>query len=104
MPFIRQFLDLTTAHLAPADRTYLDSCVNFGKGLPAYQTTYGWFVYATDDPDWPAELPPHIRHICAHARAHGCEYILFDADSVPDPELPIFDYDTGAEIPDDHCS
>ena len=55
--------------------------------------THGWFMYATDDPGSYSEedLPPHIRAICAHARAHGCEYVLFDADAPIDSELPVFD-------------
>jgi hypothetical protein len=101
LPTIRHFLDLSTAHLAPAGQSYLDSCADPASAscLPACKTAYGWFVYATDDPGAysEAELPPHLRRICAYARAHGCDYILFDADAPADNELPTFDEDTGAE-------
>ena len=39
-----------------------------------------------------------MRRIGEHAREHGCEYVLFDADAEIDPALPVFDEKTGEEI------
>ena len=68
MPCIRKLLEISTAHLARGDSVYLDSCADPAtpEGLPVYKTEYGWFAYATDDPDAysDADLPPHVR-LCA---------------------------------------
>jgi hypothetical protein len=88
---IRQFLDLSTAHLRR------QTCDNLGsyEGITAYHTTYGWLMYAPDNArvraeeyDWPAELAP----IITLARAHGCEYVLFDADAEQTRRLPAYDW------------
>lgn len=86
---IRSFLDLSTAHLREETRDNLSSY----ESVVAYETTYGWLVYASEDADsaegddWPSELLPIIKL----ARANGCEYILFDADAPETDALPTFD-------------
>lgn len=88
---VRRFLDLSTAHLR--QRT----CAGLGgyDGITAYHTTYGWLMYAPADPadraeeyGWPDELAP----IIALARAHGCDYVLFDADAERTTLLTTFDW------------
>jgi hypothetical protein len=89
-PPIRCFLDLSTAHLQQHTCDHLDSV----GGVIAYETSYGWLLYAPQDAtglaaahDWPAELAP----IIALARAYGCAYVLFDRDAERSSRLPVFD-------------
>ncbi len=35
-------------------------------------------------------VPPDLAAVMQHARRTGAEYILFDADAVPNAELAIF--------------
>lgn len=48
---IRRFLDLSTAHLQPIDRVFLDRSINpqsnYGPLTMGYP--YGWFVFAVED-------------------------------------------------------
>jgi hypothetical protein len=90
-PPIRCFLDLSTAHLQQQTCDQLDGY----HGVIAYETTYGWLMYAPRDDTglaaahgWPAELLPIIRL----ARANGCAYVLFDSDAEQSSQLPIFDW------------
>ncbi|MGW2659219.1 DUF5983 family protein [Streptomyces sp. NPDC001478] len=89
-PHIRSFLDLSTLHLAQATRDAL----NFIEGVVAYRLEHGWLMYAPESANdrahaygWPDELLPIVRT----ARAHGCAYILFDADAETTDQLPVFD-------------
>src|SRR3546814_5063871 len=59
---LRLFLDCSTAHLSPIARTYLDA----GDGI-ASTTSYGWFVYASEEPD--DAVPADLAFIMAHARS-----------------------------------
>jgi hypothetical protein len=93
-PNIRKFLDLSTGHLDRSDRDHLDACAATGGavGVAVARTEHGWFVYAADASDGVDDrnLPPHLRLISTYARAHGCDYILFDCDADIDPALPVF--------------
>ena len=86
---IRNFLDLSTAHLREETRANLNSY----EDVVADQTAHGWLVYAsenanlTEGKDYPAELLPIVKL----ARANGCEYILFDAGATETDTLPTFD-------------
>ncbi|GIM94373.1 hypothetical protein Ato02nite_061660 [Paractinoplanes toevensis] len=92
-PTIRTFLDLSTAHLQPQTCDELDSY----PGVIAYQTTYGWLMYAPQDAtglarahDWPPELLPIMKL----AREHDCAYVLFDGDADQSYLLEVFDWST----------
>ena len=82
---LRLFLDCSTAHLSPAARSYVDS-----DPMVASPTPYGWFVYASEEPD--ECVPPHLKAIMAYARALGAEYINFDRDASEIVDLPNFDW------------
>lgn len=105
---VRNFLDLSTAHLSPAAKSWLSnsatlnhasSCHGYGNGAAmgtVGATLTGWFMHAPELPDeggmdygMPEELFPIIRH----ARANGCHYILFDADADIIDALPVLDED-----------
>ena len=95
---IRRFLDLSTAHLQPADRLFLEFSANPGSlgGLAAMAGTYGWFVYAYDERCCEG-ISDALWAIFERARALGCEYVLFDADGPVLADLPVFE-DQAKEI------
>jgi len=80
MPDIRVLLDLSTAHLPE----HL-GCGGLGTapGVVAYPTERGWLLWVPDDPDESAAIgdavPAVVLAIQRYARAHGCDYVLFDA-------------------------
>ena len=95
MPYIRKFLDLSTAHLGERDKELLDlyAAPDSTVGPLTIKGVYGWFMYATDDPAGysEADLPTHLRAISAYARKHGCDYVLFDSDAAVNEELRVFE-------------
>jgi hypothetical protein len=82
---LRLFLDCSTAHLSPSARTYVDA----GEGV-ASSTPYGWFVYASEEPD--DAVPPDLAAIMAYARSQGAEYVNFDCDASEIDDMPTFDW------------
>ena len=68
---LRLFLDCSTAHLSVAARAYVGS----GDGL-ALSTPYGWFVYASEEPD--DSVPDELAAIMTYARSLGAEYVNFE--------------------------
>ncbi|MFJ6784430.1 hypothetical protein [Streptomyces yangpuensis] len=64
------------------------------EGVLAYPTGHGWLMYAPESVEeraaafgWPEELLAIVKL----ARAHGCAYVLFDADAEETDELPVFE-------------
>ena len=82
---LRLFLDCSTAHLSRGARAYVDT----GDGI-ASATPYGWFVYASEEPD--ERVPPELAAIMAYARTLGAEYINFDCDASEIDALPMFEW------------
>ena len=82
---LRLFLDCSTAHLSPAGRAYVGSDEGISSATP-----YGWFVYASEEPD--ERVPSDLAAIMAHARSLGAEYVNFDCDASEINELPTFDW------------
>ena len=90
---LRIFFDCATAHLSPASRDHLGDQVQRSASRPESwiaQTPYGWFVWAEEEPG--EDVPSDLAAIMRHARRHGAEYILFDADAPEAPDLPVFDW------------
>lgn len=89
---IRRFLDLSTAHLQPADRLFLEFSANPGSlgGLAAMAGTFGWFVYAHDERCC-GGISDVLWAIFERARTLGCDYVLFDADGPVLEDLPVFE-------------
>jgi hypothetical protein len=97
---IRQFLDLSTAHL-PED---LGTGGYWGSGTVVYDLRYdyhvGFFLWVPDDPDQHADetvegdtrIREEILVIQRYARSLGCDYVLFDADAPYDPNLPAWEW------------
>ena len=89
---VRRFLDLSTAHLQPADRSFLDHSADpdARDGVVVMRGAYGWFVYAHDDRCCDG-ISDVLWAIFRTARAHGCDYVLFDADADTMGSLPVFE-------------
>jgi hypothetical protein len=92
MPAIRQFLDLSTAHL-PKD---IRDALSAQPGVVAYALTYGWLMWVPDDPDGHCAdgeqpVPDVVLTIQRYARERDCDYVLFDADADQVEGLPTWD-------------
>lgn len=105
---IRNFLDLSTAHVSPAARGWLDD-QGYANGMEMHcEHTVaafrdGWLVYAPS-PESVRDTKLHPDLLAAAGRARGldCDYLLFDRDAEVLPGLPLWN-DDGApmENPDD---
>lgn len=96
---IRKVLDLSTAHLSPPARDWLDGrgreTANRDSAAPTAwvaSTPTGWLVYADESLYWVQdEVPLTVVACMSRARELGVEYILFDADAPTDEELPTYE-------------
>ena len=94
---IRRFLDVSSGHLSLdtwhwldtqfADEELRDPCNHVASELAGGRTRYGWFVYAPDHPI--NDVPDDLARIFKVARRHRADYVMFDADAPPHPDLPI---------------
>lgn len=103
MPTIRSFLDLSTAHLSTATRTWLDEqgriaalCRTSTDPRPAFcmgSTSDGWLCWAgmEDDEANLQALPFDLIRCIRHAKRLGCDYILFDCDAEIDEALYVYE-------------
>lgn len=87
MAQIEKLLLLSTGHLTEkTTRNALaaptDSWPCSGGPIP-----YGWFVYAHDE-NVGDQIPADLWRCMVFARGLGCEYVKFDCDVEPIPELP----------------
>ena len=153
---IRNFFDISTAHVSEATRDWLDEQGRIAAAKrtdedpdPALligSTPYGWFVYADEDScldaaaaktlfdqrasiaallgtdeakdafltptiekfdlqlkayigDDGGALPSDLWFAMMCARAHGCDYILFDRDGTAIDALPVFEDEAAAPVP-----
>jgi hypothetical protein len=92
---VRQFLDLTTAHLPPE----LGQSLGSVSGVDAYELRCdhwsGWWMWvppkeAIDEAE--DAIPEAIVAIWRHAQDLGCDYVLFDPDAEPAPALATWDW------------
>lgn len=94
---IRQFLDLSTAHVSQETRLFLDEQNHDGfDTVWSAKTASGWIAYAAESAEHPRLLthgvPADLVAAFARARALGCDYILFDADADTDEVLMTFEW------------
>ena len=82
---LRLFLDCSTAHLSPAAQAYVGSNEGISSATP-----YGWFVYASEEPD--DHVPTDLATIMTYARSLGAEYVNFDCDASEIGDLRTFDW------------
>ena len=81
---VRRFLDLSTAHLTPATREYLERN-NASPTTYPHPHGYGWFIHVPEDPALdpePDEIPADLQTALALARTLDCDYLLFDRDAL----------------------
>lgn len=93
MADVRKFLDMSTGHLTPEDKAWLDETTWNTEGGLTYnhcdKTGYGWFMYAYDDR--PDRMSDNLWSLCEKARDMECSYILFDADAEELEDHPFYD-------------
>lgn len=90
-PALRSFMDLSTAHLTPKTRDWLDEHDdqdNLSHWVA--QTPYGWFLYC-DEENAEGSIPDDLFACMTYARKHGADYVLFDADADALTDLPTFE-------------
>jgi hypothetical protein len=92
----RLFLDVSTAHLRPSTRSWLDAMMAHPEENRALgscgKMPHGWFCHAPESLDGYNDVPLDLVRVLEMARARGCEYVLFDADAGPCVlDLPVFD-------------
>lgn len=92
---IFQALDLCTSHLP---RQTLHALNSYG-GVIARPFDYGAWMWVPDDVDAhlaeqePDDTPPdEVVAIYRYARARGCDWVLFDRDARPTPDLPTWEW------------
>lgn len=98
MANVRRFLDLSTAHLTPAQRLFGDrdgDLAAWGDAVVDVRE-YGFLLWVPDDPRESAAtteqgVPENLLAIQLYARQHDCDYVLFDADAETDAALPVFE-------------
>jgi hypothetical protein len=98
MAIVRKFLDLSTEHLTEEQRNFGGrdgDSASWGSALVDV-TEDGFWMWVHEHPKEHAActeegLPDNLMAISLHARAHGCDYVLFDRDAECDPDLPVFE-------------
>lgn len=101
---VRTYLDLSTAHLKPATRAWLNAIDWANEGPSGGAHAWGWNIYAHDDntcddvgktprPEGtpPGEYPPDLWACFEKARELGCTRVHFDCDASLSDELPCYD-------------
>lgn len=91
-PNLRNFLDLSTAHLSPSTREWLDRIAEDQNNLSHWvaPTPYGWFLYC-DEENADDSIPADLFACMTYARTNGADYILFDRDADQLTDLPTFE-------------
>ncbi len=93
---IRQFLDTACAHVSRETHGWLSEQAAANCYCPSEVRWHvaehndGWWCRVPDD-SAPPDFPPDLLLVCDRARTLGAEYILFDHDAEPIPDLPIYD-------------
>lgn len=104
---IRSFYDLSTAHVSPEARHWLEAQAwanqNPTTGIegvshPVAAFRSGWVFYVPSERHWDDSIPADLHDACVEARMCGCDYILFDADAEIIGTLPVWlDDETSVE-------
>lgn len=88
---LRRFLDLSTAHVTAA--TCAAACARTIPWANTTPTNHGFFAYAHEERS--GEGFDDLWGVLQFARAHGCDYVLFDCDASALPEgtgLPVWEW------------
>lgn len=102
---IRQFLDLSTAHVSLAARVWLNeqAALNHEDGAHprcwhVASHVHGWWMHAgaSDEVTDMEGVPIDLWPVCTYARANDCYFILFDKDGDQIGGLPVYDWENEA--------
>jgi len=94
---IRQFLDLSTAHITAQTNHLLtalcetDEWPFYGEVPNVNNLHYGYLIHVHCDPantEWPDDL----KAVVALARKSKCDYIMLDRDADQLDNLPVYDW------------
>jgi hypothetical protein len=85
-------LDASIDHLPPTLREQRPASLSAIDGVVVYPFRYGWILWVPDNPDEHAadfeEYPAEVLVVQMFARAHGCDFVMFDADADRISDLP----------------
>jgi hypothetical protein len=99
------FLDLSTAHVSPDARRWLEAQAlsgTVGRGAEHTVAAYaeGWFVWVPHDfgdeeplKHYRDRIPADLNAPMMRAHKAGCYYVRFDADGDRDESLPVYEDD-----------
>jgi len=92
--FVRRLLDLSTAHLP---ERYSEEELRGQPGVVAYDLPYGWMLKVPADVEEDCHeagevIAAEVLTVLRFARAHGCDWVLFDADGDVCDQLPTWDW------------
>jgi len=89
-PNLRNFMDLSTAHLKPSTREWLERVSSDQGNLSHWVAPYGWFLYC-DEENGDDSIPSDAFACMTYARQHGADYILFDRDADQLTDLDVYE-------------
>lgn len=103
---VRNYLDLSTGNIPFEDTERLDQAVvdqeeGYRDDAPTVRPySYGWWVWVPEADDlemyslWYTEygLSTAFLAVLRYARENGCDWINFDRDADPCPDLETFDW------------
>lgn len=89
---IDKMLTLSTAHISPETRKWLDSESKTDSScLTVYKKRgFGWFIYLPECKSDTNELPDDLLKCCELAADTECLVLCFDSDAIPLPYLPEY--------------
>lgn len=97
---VRHFYDLSTAHVSPAARQWLEANAwanaNGKEEARVAAFATGWMMHVPLIDDEGEEriadrVPSDLVAACLEAKRAGCDYVMFDADADESDTLPVYE-------------
>ncbi len=92
--YVRKFLHISTAHLQPSTQVLIESRVWIQA--TCFHCERGFFIYVPFAADVHRTVPADLAECLDTAREFGCDYVLFDRDGRPHPDLPVYKAEDGS--------
>jgi hypothetical protein len=98
---IHQFLEISTAHISPSARIWLNEQADLNNADGGYNEcwhvashVHGWWVFAgeTEEKDDMRMLHSDLLQVCEYARSKQCYFVLFDGDGEQIDALPVYEW------------